>query len=202
MTNCLARTTGCSSSSTVEITCGFTARISTLQASMISRFVATGLMPVAVWNFVRASATGSAARLRATSSNPAFVHADASAVAICPAPRKPIASGNARFSGIRCILCSRGSEKPIIATFIHSAKTRAPPMSALSPAPRTGWASLKDLTRYQWFVFIVCCAAWDLDCMDQQLFVLARDPALPHSCKSQPAIRLLERWVPTRHRCF
>lgn len=56
-------------------------------------------------------------------------------------------------------------------------------MSADSPAPtpaapRTGWASLKDLTRYQWFVFVVCCLAWDLDCMDQQLFVLARDPAL------------------------
>lgn len=50
---------------------------------------------------------------------------------------------------------------------------------ALSTAPpRTGWASLKDLNRYQWFVFIVCCLAWDLDCLDQQLFVLARDPAI------------------------
>lgn len=44
--------------------------------------------------------------------------------------------------------------------------------------PRTGWASLKDLNGYQWFVFIVCCLAWDLDCLDQQLFVLARDPAI------------------------
>lgn len=44
--------------------------------------------------------------------------------------------------------------------------------------PRTGWASLKDLNRYQWFVFVVCCMAWDLDCLDQQLFVLARTPAL------------------------
>ena len=47
-----------------------------------------------------------------------------------------------------------------------------------SPRPRTGWASLKDLTGYQWFVFIVCCLAWDMDCMDQQLFVLARRPAM------------------------
>jgi MFS family permease len=46
-----------------------------------------------------------------------------------------------------------------------------------SPSP-TGWASLKLLGPYQWFVFIVCCLAWDLDCLDQQLFVLARDPAL------------------------
>src|SRR5436189_2691327 len=51
--------------------------------------------------------------------------------------------------------------------------------SDLPPArPRTGWASLKDLTGYQWFVFIVCCFAWDMDCMDQQLFVLARRPAM------------------------
>jgi hypothetical protein len=47
-----------------------------------------------------------------------------------------------------------------------------------APSPRTGWASLKDLTGYQWFVFIVCCLAWDMDCMDQQLFVLARRPAM------------------------
>src|SRR5436309_1541454 len=41
-----------------------------------------------------------------------------------------------------------------------------------------GWATLGLLNRYQWFVFIVCCLAWDMDCMDQQLFVLARRPAM------------------------
>jgi MFS family permease len=53
-------------------------------------------------------------------------------------------------------------------------------MSAAAPEQpaRTGWASLKDLSRYQWFVFIVCCLAWDMDCLDQQLFVLARRPAM------------------------
>src|SRR5947209_19662600 len=44
--------------------------------------------------------------------------------------------------------------------------------------PRTGWASLRDLTWSLWFVFVVCCLAWDLDCLDQQLFVLAREPAV------------------------
>ena len=58
----------------------------------------------------------------------------------------------------------------------------APPLPLL--APRTGWASLKDLTPYQWFVFIVCCLAWDLDCLDQQLFVLARTRPLPPSSTS------------------
>ncbi|MEI6773040.1 MAG: MFS transporter, partial [Planctomycetota bacterium] len=43
---------------------------------------------------------------------------------------------------------------------------------------RSGWSSLLDLTPYHWFVFIICCLAWDLDCMDQQLFVLARGPAV------------------------
>lgn len=41
-----------------------------------------------------------------------------------------------------------------------------------------GWGSLRTLNRYQWFVFIVCCLAWDLDCMDQQLFNVARRPAM------------------------
>ncbi len=52
-------------------------------------------------------------------------------------------------------------------------------MSADSPAPapaapRKGWATLKDLNRYQWFVFCVAAIAWMADCMDQQLFNLAR----------------------------
>ncbi|HVK13826.1 MAG TPA: MFS transporter [Gemmataceae bacterium] len=46
------------------------------------------------------------------------------------------------------------------------------------PSPRTGWGSLRQLTKYQWFVFIVACLAWDLDCMDQQLFNVARRPAM------------------------
>jgi MFS family permease len=54
----------------------------------------------------------------------------------------------------------------------------APAPDLTTHAPRTGWASLKDMNGYQWFVFIVCCLAWDMDCMDQQLFVLARRPAM------------------------
>ena len=34
------------------------------------------------------------------------------------------------------------------------------------------------LNRYQWFVLIVSALGWLLDCMDQQLFVLARAPAM------------------------
>ena len=64
--------------------------------------------------------------------------------------------------------------------------------SADTPAPPTGWASLKSLTGYQWFVFVVCCLAWDMDCLDQQLFNLARRPAMqdlvPAVSKDDPRV--------------
>ncbi len=47
---------------------------------------------------------------------------------------------------------------------------------AVEPQPDVPWYKL--LNRYHWFVFIVCCLAWDMDCLDQQLFVLARVPAM------------------------
>src|SRR3954468_14524845 len=73
-----------------------------------------------------------------------------------------------------------------------------PAAAPAPPAPRTGWASLKDLTGYQWFVFVVCCLAWDLDCMDQQLFVLARDPALAALMQkpaNDPAVGEMGTWA-------
>ena len=45
------------------------------------------------------------------------------------------------------------------------------------PSPTTGkwW---KELNRYHWFVFVVAALGWLADCMDQQLFVLARNQAV------------------------
>lgn len=43
---------------------------------------------------------------------------------------------------------------------------------------RAGWSSLRELNRYQWFVFVVAALAWMADCMDQQLFNLARRSAI------------------------
>ncbi len=34
------------------------------------------------------------------------------------------------------------------------------------------------LTRYHWFVFAMACLAWMFDCLDQQLFIIARNPAI------------------------
>ena len=44
-----------------------------------------------------------------------------------------------------------------------------------TPGDRPWW---RLLSRYHWFVLIVAALAWMFDCMDQQLFVLARTPAL------------------------
>ena len=36
----------------------------------------------------------------------------------------------------------------------------------------------KELNRYHWFVLIVAALGWLFDCLDQQLFILARQPAM------------------------
>lgn len=42
----------------------------------------------------------------------------------------------------------------------------------------TGWSTLRQLSSPQWFVFFVATLAWCADCMDQQLFNLARRSAI------------------------
>jgi MFS family permease len=52
-------------------------------------------------------------------------------------------------------------------------------MNSPSPSPspeNVSWYQL--LTRYHWFVFIVCCLGWGFDTFDQQIFNLVRNPAL------------------------
>jgi MFS family permease len=44
------------------------------------------------------------------------------------------------------------------------------------PDERYRW--YRDLNRYQWFVLVVAVLGWLFDCLDQQLFVLARQPAM------------------------
>ena len=44
-----------------------------------------------------------------------------------------------------------------------------------TPPAQPWW---RELSRYHWFVFIVAAVGWLADCMDQQLFNLARVPAM------------------------
>ncbi|MBI3879068.1 MAG: MFS transporter [Verrucomicrobia bacterium] len=43
-------------------------------------------------------------------------------------------------------------------------------------SPSAPW--WRTLTKYHWFVFAVACLAWLFDCLDQQLFLLARNGAM------------------------
>lgn len=61
-----------------------------------------------------------------------------------------------------------------------------PPNSVPVPQTRSGWAALGDLNRYQWFVFAVAAIAWMADCMDQQLFSLARVGAMKDLTSGDP----------------
>lgn len=55
---------------------------------------------------------------------------------------------------------------------MHSVETAAP----VTPLYGKPW--YKELTRYHWFVLAVAALGWLFDCLDQQLFNLARKPAL------------------------
>src|SRR5262245_7891041 len=49
------------------------------------------------------------------------------------------------------------------------------------PSPSTATAEgpwWRMLTRYHWFVFAMASMAWMFDCLDQQLFILARNFAM------------------------
>jgi MFS family permease len=49
-------------------------------------------------------------------------------------------------------------------------------MAQASSTSATPW--YRDLTPYHWFVFAVASLAWLFDCLDQQLFILARNKAM------------------------
>ncbi len=70
----------------------------------------------------------------------------------------------------------RGSQVP--ATPAVDPAVTAGPLAASREPIVHGWATLGLLDRYQWFVFVVCSLAWILDCMDQQLFNVARNSAV------------------------
>jgi MFS family permease len=51
-----------------------------------------------------------------------------------------------------------------------------PPAAVPQPSVTGPW--YKELTRYHWFVLMVAALGWLFDCLDQQLFILARQPAM------------------------
>src|SRR5262245_27300555 len=55
----------------------------------------------------------------------------------------------------------------------NRAQTELSPVASAAGGP--WWAVL---TRYHWFVIIVAALGWLFDCLDQQLFNIARAPAM------------------------
>src|SRR5689334_22613231 len=51
------------------------------------------------------------------------------------------------------------------------------------------------LNRYHWFVFIVCSLGWLFDTMDQQLFTIARNPAMRGLVPTSLAASERDKWV-------
>jgi MFS family permease len=64
---------------------------------------------------------------------------------------------------------------------VHFDTSTRPPSHAVNPTP---W--YRELNRYQWLVLIVSSLGWMFDTMDQQLFNLARRPAIVDLLKVLP----------------
>jgi MFS family permease len=60
---------------------------------------------------------------------------------------------------------------------------------------RYRWTS--ELTRYHWFVLIVAALGWMFDCLDQQLFNLARQPAMDELLATTPGEKADPKLVAT-----
>src|SRR5262249_51379492 len=58
-----------------------------------------------------------------------------------------------------------------------------------------GWRTLTLLTRYHWFVFVVAALGWLADCMDQQLFNLARVSAVSELLQLPAANQEVKAWA-------
>ena len=60
-------------------------------------------------------------------------------------------------------------------------------------ASRTGpwW---KEFNRYHWFVFAMASLAWMFDCLDQQLFIIARNPAIQSLLPAGAASDVVKSW--------
>jgi MFS family permease len=62
---------------------------------------------------------------------------------------------------------------------------------ASPPADGPWW---RGLTRYHWFVFTMASLAWLFDCLDQQLFIIARNPAIADLLPPGTASDVLKQW--------
>jgi MFS family permease len=60
------------------------------------------------------------------------------------------------------------------------------------PEPRYRW--YRELNGYHWFVLIVAALGWLFDCLDQQLFILARQPAMAELLPGSPTQATIDQY--------
>ncbi len=75
-------------------------------------------------------------------------------------------------------------------------KNKASPAAVESAVstPDLGGPWWRLLSRHHWFVFTVACLAWLFDCLDQQLFIIARNPAISALLPPGTASDVLKQW--------
>ena len=67
------------------------------------------------------------------------------------------------------------------------------PTEASSSSKNDGVRWYKTLTRYHWFVLMVAALGWLFDCLDQQLFILARPAAMKELVAKQDSPQLTDQ---------
>jgi len=68
--------------------------------------------------------------------------------------------------------------------------------TATAPAPVSKTSPFEGVKPYHWLVVLIASAGWLFDCMDQRLFVLAREPALKTLLATDPAaLAALKKYI-------
>src|SRR5262249_5050973 len=157
-------------------------------AATTARLSAPAGQPVSRVNASRAAGAGSLARHRSGDVRPASSQPRARAVAMRPAPRKPIRAGPSAIfpsppvhaetiiipEGPARGTCWRRGRPPVISIRpparpapiptprASMSITNQPPLAPPAPPPHhvRGWRTLGLLNRYQWFVFVVAALGW------------------------------------------
>jgi MFS family permease len=65
-------------------------------------------------------------------------------------------------------------------------------MNSTKASSSSGW--WRELTPYHWFVFAMASLAWTFDCLDQQLFIIARNPAISDLLPKGTASDVVKEW--------
>jgi MFS family permease len=65
-------------------------------------------------------------------------------------------------------------------------------MNSTNASSSSGW--WRELIPYHWFVFAMASLAWMFDCLDQQLFIIARNPAIADLMPKGTPTDVLKEW--------